>query len=265
MTVKVIVPIHISKGGGFSLFQEFLRRHLPFTLTIDFILVNQEEEYSNKIANEVTSNSFECTLIDNFTSNKSVAVGRNIGLSICNIGDWVSFLDFDDFLEPEWLLFSQNLNIFEKLFAPDVCIFNYRIRNKGFDTIYIPPILKRGSYLTHHIYNNYTPCLGTMFKFRQRVWFTETTDDINEDLLFWNNILRLSDLQKIKHFNFVSGVYRPRDNGRSSLQKFDLKVYHNTLKDFDINPILRLYFFVMKFVFGVKKYYLRIVLKKFLK
>ena len=161
-----------------------------------------------------------------------------------------------------WFVFAQNIGVFETLFDCEMCIFKYKIFQGSNVSIYVPPLLKENSYLRQHIYNNYTPCLGTMFKLCGEKRFTEVTDDIREDLLFWNKIMGSIGLNKIKFFDFVSGVYRPRSDGRSSMQKFDLKVYNNTLKVLQISPIVRIYFFVNKFAFGVKKYYLTKLFRK---
>lgn len=248
--VKIIVPIHISKGGGIELFREFLSTHFEYHLICDFILVCQEKEFSIELNSIIQEEGFQCCFISNIGPNYGVAVGRNIGLSVCQKGDYISFLDFDDRLKPSYFNYVENKPLLESY---SLHIFNYSIEYLDKVTLYRLPTLSVTNYIVAHARENYTPCLGTTFRYDGKVTFDEN-DKIQEDYVFWHNLLKDVLFDEISFSDINSGIYRPRKNSRSATQRLNIISRYMTYRKMGYGFFYFTYDSVLKLYKGIRKY-----------
>ncbi len=246
--VKIIVPVHIKLGGGKKLFIEFLENHQKYCDVANFILIIQEREFSEWICNQVIKNEFKAVLISNASTNTGVSVGRNIGLESCQSGDWISFLDYDDCL---FDTFFVSLETYIRSSWADLVTFPYQINLRDRNNLYKFRKPKFLSYLYCHRFLNFTPCLGTSFVFHGHERFIEL-DDIQEDYIFWHQILKNSI--QFQYSDSVAGVYRPRIMSRSSTNRFSVKKRYktNTLMGYGFTHFLTT--MVFRFCYGLYKY-----------
>ncbi|MBH0027525.1 hypothetical protein I6F53_11070 [Pseudoalteromonas sp. SWN29] len=248
--VKIIVPIHISKGGGIDLFHEFVHTHIKFHTQCDFILVCQEKEFSCELYEILQKEAFECCFISNAGPNFGVAVGRNIGLSACQEDDYISFLDYDDKLNTSYFNFIDNKLLLKSY---SLHIFSYSIEYLDVTTLYKPPTLTAVNYLSTHAKENFTPCLGTTFKYDGVISFDEN-DKVQEDYIFWHLLLKSTEFEKVLFSDINSGVYRPRKNSRSSTQRLNITSRYITYKKMGYGFFSFIYDLVFKMYRGVRKY-----------
>ncbi|WP_462155373.1 hypothetical protein [Pseudoalteromonas piscicida] len=171
--VNVIVPVHVTLGGGMVLFEEFVTNHVSFSHKCNFIIVNQEVNYAEEVFDVLHKAKFKFQFIQNISPNQGVAVGRNLGLAACNKGELVTFLDFDDKLNKDFFDFIEIVENDESYLRRKLFIFNYLIEGFGFESSYQPPKINGSNFLKLHAEENYTPCLGTTFRYSTHEAFDE--------------------------------------------------------------------------------------------
>lgn len=252
MSIKVIVPVHINLGGGIETFRTFLRRHKVFDDELEFIIIIQDRDNSFLVNDAINAEAFNCTVLSNCTADESVSVGRNIGLELCEFGELVSFLDYDDFLLEEFIEFWRGN---DAQGGASLFIFNYKLNLPHKSNVYKPPKFSNDNILSLHLMENFTPCLGTTFR-KSNVKFDEDTDDIREDHVFWHKIIK--DLcqreNSINYVDLVVGEYCPNPKGRSFSQKFSLGIHLRTLHKMDVKAYYAMWLYVVKIYKGFKKY-----------
>lgn len=157
--ISIIVPIY-------KIPESYLKKCIDSILTqkfqnIEVILVDDESpDKCGEICDEYANIDSRVRVIHQ--KNKGVSVARNTGISLAN-GKWISFIDADDWLEPNYLseFYEITLNDDSDIIMCD-CYVNYSLRevkNKFFNNTEIKATSKEKDrfllqYLCSKIYND---------------------------------------------------------------------------------------------------------------
>lgn len=129
---SIIIPVHNTTDYLSRSIGSVLSQSVP---DFELILIN---DGSSDNSGEICENYAK---LDNrikvfHQENKGVSSARNLGLKVAS-GEWILFVDADDWVEPVWL---ETLSKKIKLFDLDLYTFGYRrISNQSVEYIHLPP------------------------------------------------------------------------------------------------------------------------------
>ena len=202
---------------------------------LDSLLINNKIELEIIIINDCSNDntrsivekkySFPFVKLFNNLKNMGVSYSRNYGLSKAT-GDYIMFVDSDDFLSSDWsLIVSEGIKS-----KKDIIYFSDRINeNIKIDKLY--------EYIIG--YNNVNICMGGPFsKIFKRVFLEKNKLLFNTNLINGEDMMfNIMSLKKSKSHAIISkSFYNYRIFNGSSTKKFDLKIINN---DITFNNLLR--------------------------
>ena len=227
---------------------EYLKKALNSVLSQTFNLIevlvidNNSSDDTDLVLSSFVDRRLKIIKIDN---NGVIAVSRNLGIKKA-VGQWIAFLDSDDFWYPNRLeTIIQNLDQNEKfdVITTDELKIN-KATGKKKKLIY-GPILGRNQYKSLLFYGNQFSPSATMirnsFLKENSLQFSEKREFVTvEDYDFWLNILLRKP--KVKFLKTVQGEYLLHGKNNSSYRELHdknrralLKHHVFNVQDFETN------------------------------